>query len=530
MTKNKIFIILILVIILAAFNVSAAAEGGNLRIKVNQRPLNLNPIYAANETELMIIPQLFDNLVKYDENGEAAAELAETWEVNSSASVFDFKLKKDVYFHKYKVNGREVAKEERRVTAEDWKWSLEYLASPQNKSPYAELLEKVKGYQAYRQGRKDEITGIKILDNYRLQIELNEPYAPFINNLTEEAAAVLAKEAILKGNNNFSITAVGTGAFREINFTKNKIILEKNSEYWKNNYQQEKLPYLNQIEFHFNNFNLLNDYQEFDLYQLSSQEFKEYNEKKEKFSNYQLQEIKNGFYHYLAVDFSDYPKTNGKIKKIKDDIEILINKDKLIEELNSNKIMSYSNIKADQTFVDRFNNSLQSPQNQTRVEINDQDKSAVDLNINNTAQSAKIAELLKKQLKNIKLNIKKYNWVEYLTELQKSGFNNQLFIMSYNYQNKFDFMFDNFYSDSEKNYSNYQNRRLDNLVEYLELNNNQESQKRAYQIIEEILLQENPFLMFIQGGESYLISDKIAGYDSFSNIYLDNDFEKLFCK
>lgn len=529
MNKSKIFIILILVIILAAVNVSTAAEGGNLRIKVNQRPLNLNPIYAANETELMIIRQLFDNLVKYDENGEAAAELAESWEVNSSASVFDFKLKKDVYFNKYNVNGREVAKEERRVTAEDWKWSLEYLASPQNKSPYAELLEKVKGYQAYRQGKNDEITGIKVLDDYRLQIELNQAYAAFINNLTEEAAAVLPKEAILNGDNNFSITAVGTGAFREINFTKNKVILEKNSEYWKNNYQQEKLPYLNQIEFNFNDLNLLNDYQEFDLYQLSSQEFSEYNEKKEKFSSYQLQEIRNGFYHYLAVDFSNYPKNNGEIKNIKDNIENFIKKDKLIEQLNSNKIMSYSNTKANQTFVDRLNNSLQSPQNQTKVEFKDQN-SAVDLNINNTAQSSKIAELIKKQLKNIKLNIKKYNWAEYLTKLQQNDFNNQLFIMSYNYQNKFDFIFDNFYSDSEKNYSNYQNSRLDNLVEYLELNNNQESQKRAYQIIEEILLQENPFLIFIQGGESYLISDKIAGYDSFSNIYLDNDFEKLFFK
>src|SRR6056297_1193560 len=227
MNKNKIFTILILVVILALVNFNAAAEGGNLRIKVNQRPLNLNPIYAANDTELLIIKQLFDNLVKYDENGEVKPELAESWEVNSSATVFEFKLKEDVYFHKYQINNKEVEKEKRRVRAEDWKWSLEYLASPQNKSPYAELLEKVKGYQDYRQGKNNQIAGIRVLDDYNLQIELNQPYSPFINNLTKDAVTVLPKEFILNGDNQFSITAVGTGAFREINFTKNKIILKK---------------------------------------------------------------------------------------------------------------------------------------------------------------------------------------------------------------------------------------------------------------------------------------------------------------
>ncbi|MFW6294791.1 MAG: ABC transporter substrate-binding protein, partial [Halanaerobium sp.] len=343
MNKNKNLIILIIVIILVSFIISTAAAEDNLRIKVNQRPLNLNPIYAANDTELMIIRQLFDNLVKYDKNGEIAADLVESWKEDSSASVFKFKLKKDVYFHKYKIDGKEVKKEKRRVRADDWKWSLEYLASPQNKSPYAELLKKVKGYQDYRQGSSDEISGIKVLDDYQLQIELNQPYAPFINNLTKEAAVVLPKEAVLNENKNFSISPVGTGAFREINLSENKVTLSKNKEYWKNNYQKEKLPYLNQIEIYFNDFDLLNDYQSFDLYQLNSEDFKKYNEMKDKFSSYQLQEIKNGIYYYLAVDCSSYQKNQAKIKNIKENIGRSLNKEDLIKKLNSNKIISISN-------------------------------------------------------------------------------------------------------------------------------------------------------------------------------------------
>ncbi|MFP4370640.1 MAG: ABC transporter substrate-binding protein [Halanaerobium sp.] len=529
MNKNKNLIILIIVIILVSFIISTAAAEDNLRIKVNQRPLNLNPIYAANDTELMIIRQLFDNLVKYDKNGEIAADLVESWKEDSSASVFKFKLKKDVYFHKYKIDGKEVKKEKRRVRADDWKWSLEYLASPQNKSPYAELLKKVKGYQDYRQGSSDEISGIKVLDDYQLQIELNQPYAPFINNLTKEAAVVLPKEAVLNENKNFSISPVGTGAFREINLSENKVTLSKNKEYWKNNYQKEKLPYLNQIEIYFNDFDLLNDYQSFDLYQLNSEDFKKYNEMKDKFSSYQLQEIKNGIYYYLAVDCSSYQKNQAKIKNIKKNIGNFLKEEDLIEKLNSNKIISISNTN-NQIIFDRLDNCLQCSQNSAEADFEVQNQELLDLYINNSDQNLKFAELINKQLRDIDLNIKKYNWADYLKKLQQSNLNNQLFIMSYDYQNKFDFIYDNFYSKSDKNYSKYQNSRLDNLVEYLMLNNNQQSKKRAYQIIEEILMQENPFLISIQGGESYLMSEKISEPDWFSNIYLDNNFEKLFFK
>ena len=197
--------------------------------------------------------------------------------------------------------------------------------------------------------------------------------------------------------------------------------------------------------------------------------------------------------------------------------------------MNSNKIIAVSN-NNNQTFFDRLNYCLHSPQIPTTTFFEDQNKISLDLYINNTDLSLKIAELIKKDLKNVDLNIKRYNWTQYLNKLQQGNFNNQIFIMSYNYQNKFEFIFDNFYSGSEKNYSNYQNSRLDNLIEYIQLIDNQDSKKRAYQIIEEILLKESPFLISIQGGDSFLISDKLSGRDSFSNIYLDNNFEKLFFK
>jgi peptide/nickel transport system substrate-binding protein len=249
--KFKTYIIIILILIFDISLVSATSYGGDLKIKVELRPLNLNPIYAENETEIMINKQIFDSLVNYNGQDEIISNLAESWEVNNDSNLFIFNLKEAVYFHPYKIGGKEVSLKEREVTAEDWKWSFEYLAASNNKSSRAELFNKIKGFAEYSRGENTEITGIRVKDKYQLEIELKESYSPFIYNLAKDAAVVMPAVAVLNSNFNFSKAPIGTGGFKFGNFSKNKVTLLKNNNYWKNNYQKEKHPYLNKIEINF---------------------------------------------------------------------------------------------------------------------------------------------------------------------------------------------------------------------------------------------------------------------------------------
>ena len=243
MTDKKIYLLILFIIVSITFNVNAENYGGNLKIKMNKRPLTLNPIFSANQTEKKINKQIFDKLLILNSQGELSNNLTEFWESNAESTVFKFKLKENVYFHPYKLNGKEIKIEQRKVTAADWKWSFEYLTDPKNKSPYAGIFEKVVGYDDYQKQRANEITGIKVIDDYQLQINLKDSYAPFIYNLAKEAAVVMPKSAALEKNQKFSLNPIGTGPFKFKNFANNRIKLTKNQNYWKKTEQQNKLPY-----------------------------------------------------------------------------------------------------------------------------------------------------------------------------------------------------------------------------------------------------------------------------------------------
>jgi peptide/nickel transport system substrate-binding protein len=527
MRKTKICFLVLLIIITAAFTVSAENYGGDLKVKVNKRALNLNPIYSFNSTEQTINSQIFDKLLEFNSKGEIVNNLSESWEINEDSTVFRFILKKDVYFHPYQIDGKEMTVNQRKVTAEDWKWSFEYLADPKNKSPYAEIFKKVQGYDDYRQQKKKEIAGIRVIDDYQFEIELKSSYAPFIYNLMKEAAVVMPKQAVLNSDQNFALKPIGTGAFKLTDFLNNKIVLTKNKSYWQNNYQKEKLPYLKQIEFYFNEANNLNNnYQSFDLYQLTQNQLIDYYHQKNEKNNYSLKKIADNNIYFIAFNYKNNSNYNTNYKDIKKKIIATLNNNEFIECLN---LYNFSYLKNESNDFKILNKINYRNQELAKQELNNNEKYALTIALNNSDCSLKTAELINTEFEtsNIDLTIKDYSWSEYLNIL-KNDPNSQLFIMSYNYENKFNFIVDNFYSKSDKNYFNYENRRVDNLIDYIKLTKDKNKQNKSYAIIEEIVIIDNPFTFILQSQDNYLISNQLLNQDIFENIHTRHSFERLY--
>ncbi|ADO77589.1 ABC transporter substrate-binding protein [Halanaerobium praevalens] len=498
MNFKKIFFLTFLVIILLVPNLKAADSTNNLKIKIKQRPFTLNPIYGSTESELMIINHLFENLVKYDQEGKIVPFLAKSWEVNNSASVFDFILKEDIYFQAYEKKGIEVPQPERKVKAQAWKNYFEYLAAPKNKSPYADLLKRVKGYKNYREGTDNNISGIKVIDEYQLRIELKESYYPFIYNLAKKPMAIIAVQAA--SENKFDLKPIGTGRFRVKNFLKDRLLLEKNKEHWQKNNLNKKLNSVNQIEFNFANLDFKNDYNKFDLYQLNTKELKYYQDHKNYFNNYQLKQKKKDFYYFLAL-VADEQNNRTELKKLKrffKQNKFKLDNNSIINSFQSeNELLNNSNFKNNP--IDLIDNHIQK-------------NTLALLNINNSEQSRAIALFLKQNFekKEIDFIFKKYDWLEYLKSLKNNNFENQLILMSYTYQNQFEFIFDNFYSTSSNNYFNYKNKRLNNLINYLKITSDSAKQQQAYQIIAEILAKDSPILKSFRAVDNYLFADELA--------------------
>ncbi|MEF9917575.1 MAG: ABC transporter substrate-binding protein [Lachnospiraceae bacterium] len=122
----------------------------------------LDPQAGWDGNSLVVMRQLFNGLVKLDENLKPVPDLAESYEYLSDTQI-QFKLRKGVKFH----NGEE-------MKASDVKYSIERAMSS----------AKVKSFTA-------NIKEVKIVDDYTVEIETDIAYAPLLYNLCHTACYIV---------------------------------------------------------------------------------------------------------------------------------------------------------------------------------------------------------------------------------------------------------------------------------------------------------------------------------------------------
>lgn len=220
--------------------------GGDFRFMSSEKVKTLFPLETTNVYTSRIIMQLFEGLLKIDpETTELIPAIAEEVDVNDSSTLFTFKLRDDVYFHDNPCfkDGKG-----RNVTADDFKYSLEFACSndPLNHASYL-LKDIVKGAEAYFKGEADEVEGIRVKDDYTLEIELNSPFSGFKKILTHAGLGVFPKEAYKKYGQNIVHHPVGTGAFLLDTLAEDKIVLTRNNNYWGKDEFGNPLPFLDHV-------------------------------------------------------------------------------------------------------------------------------------------------------------------------------------------------------------------------------------------------------------------------------------------
>lgn len=207
--------------------------GGVYRRGLRGEPVTLDPALVKSIYEVPVVQQVFDGLVQFDANLNVVPSIAQSWKASPNGLLWTFYLRKDVKFH----NGRS-------VVADDVIYSFTRIVDPQTGSHRRQLFEQVMGAKAFAKGKAQRIEGFKALDSHTLQIELSQPYAPFIRMLGVSSAKVVPKEAAEGAEGAFGHAPVGTGAFRFVSWKAGEAItLEANEAYF------EKRPYLDKIEY-----------------------------------------------------------------------------------------------------------------------------------------------------------------------------------------------------------------------------------------------------------------------------------------
>lgn len=227
---------------------SEPVYGGVLTWRSQMDPPALDPAHS-NIVEAGRASSLYcEGLVEINVDGDGLNPvLAESWEANADSTVWTFKLRKGVKFHKTGYLGEPSANGGREVVASDVKYSFERLIK--EKSARAYFLNQIKGYQDFFDGKAEKWEGIEAVDDHTVKFTLAVPYAPFLYALSYTAFFVVPKEDVEKLGKDFNFRPVGTGPFI-VNEWKHddKLIYRKNPDYWRKDAQGKQLPYLDGIE------------------------------------------------------------------------------------------------------------------------------------------------------------------------------------------------------------------------------------------------------------------------------------------
>jgi len=236
-----------------------AYYGGIFRMNEIEDFRNLFPLSITEETSQHIAYQIYEGLIKLSQSDLTAVPcIAEKWEKNNDATVWTFHIRKGVKFHDDPCfedgKGRE-------LNASDIQFCFEKLctAIPENQQFNATFKDLVRGASPYYQSTRNNkplpngIQGLKIIDDYTVQITLEHPFAGFLNLLATSGCLIYPKEAFTKyGPAQMKTKCVGTGPFKVKNIKEGEIVsLERNPDYWNKDEAGNQLPYLDGLKYTF---------------------------------------------------------------------------------------------------------------------------------------------------------------------------------------------------------------------------------------------------------------------------------------
>src|SRR6185312_15454531 len=163
--------------------------GGTLHLNEITPVINLYPYYIYDNVSYTIACQLYDGLVKVNPKDlTVMPDIAKSWEVSDSGTLYTFHLRKDVTFQDDPCFPNSKG---RKVTATDFKYSMEKLCTSNPNNVVFSITFKgiVEGADKYYNETKSSgkpssgISGIKVVNDSTLQIRLLKRTPVFLNML-----------------------------------------------------------------------------------------------------------------------------------------------------------------------------------------------------------------------------------------------------------------------------------------------------------------------------------------------------------
>ncbi|EFO81766.1 extracellular solute-binding protein family 5 [Oscillochloris trichoides DG-6] len=203
----------------------AAPPSGTLRWSIEgvQDITRLDPARVADYQTNIAINLIFGGLVRLDPNLAVVGDGAERWQTNADGTVYTFTLRQNLAYG-----------DGTPVTAQDFADALRRTIAPDTGSAFAfEFLKHIVGAEALHDGKSEELSGVRALDDRTLEITLDSPRGYFLSQLTYALAFVVPPGKIDSAGEDWINRAFGSGPFRVKEHVAGvKLVLEGNPHYW----------------------------------------------------------------------------------------------------------------------------------------------------------------------------------------------------------------------------------------------------------------------------------------------------------
>src|SRR6266436_6018597 len=152
--------------------------------------------------------------------GKPVPELAKEAIVSGGGLVYTFKLRDDAYFH----HGR-------KMTADDIIWSYNRIMDGSKAYPGARFVRVIEGAAEVEKGKAKEISGLKKIDDFTLEMKLTEKVDPGFYFFTALTSIYPADEGAKEG---YIQKPIGLGPFKFVEHVPgSRVVLERFDKFYK---------------------------------------------------------------------------------------------------------------------------------------------------------------------------------------------------------------------------------------------------------------------------------------------------------
>ncbi len=469
-------------------------------------PHTLDPAISGDATSHQYILQLFSGLVRLDDNLKPAPDIARDWQVSKDGRTYTFYLRHDVRFH-----------DGRRVKAEDFKYSWQRACDPATGSlTAAAYLGDIVGVREVLAGESKEISGVRVLGDYTLEVTIDAPKAYFLSKLTYPTAFVVDRNNVASGSD-WWCHPNGTGPFKLKEWRESQqLVLERNELYY------GELAKLGSVVFHLWSGVPMDMYEtgEIDVTAVSVSYIDRVTDKTGPFYD-ELVAIPELSFYYIGFNTTRPPFDDANIRRA---FSQAIDKDKIVSLIFRDMVQRADGILP--LGMPGFNEELSGlayDVSKAKELIRESRYGSVANLPPITITTAGYGGVISQELEAIIYQWRKNLGVEVkVRQLEPERFiyhlkeeKDEMFDMGWiaDYPHPQDFLDILFHSGTENNYGEYSNPEVDDLLERANMELNEERSLLLYQQAEQKLVDDAACLPLWFGRNYILVKPYVKGYN-----------------